>query len=236
MRTQATAIRRSTHFLAAAVFAAATLGATSAFATPITIQLGNAGGNGTTDNVLFNDGSLLHSGLLVQGNFSGSGNGYILDFTSASGSGLLAGSGGQATLTGGLNNNPFDNVTFKLEGGATFTNAILNIDSDSDGQVQFIVKYINGAGSPFTQAYDVDANGQNFFHVDATSPVAIQSITINGLGDVDFTNISQFRIGGFAPADVVIDPHLAAVPEPGSLILLGSGVVGALAFRRRLKR
>ena len=39
-----------------------------------------------TDNVLFNNGALLHSGLLVQGDFNGIGAGVIVDFTSASGS------------------------------------------------------------------------------------------------------------------------------------------------------
>ena len=142
------------------------LGSATVLADPITITPGNAGGNGTTDNVLFNDGSLSHSGLLVQGNFSGSGSGFIIDFTSSSGNQLLLGSGGQATLTGMAGNDPFTSLTFGLE-NATFTSAILNIDSLGSGNVTFTVNYLNAAGSPSMQVFSVDANGQNFFHIDA---------------------------------------------------------------------
>jgi hypothetical protein len=58
----------------------------SLFADPITIVVGNPG-NQNTDAVLFTNGSLIHSGLLVQGDFAGIGSGFIVDFTSASGSG-----------------------------------------------------------------------------------------------------------------------------------------------------
>jgi hypothetical protein len=44
---------------------------------------------------------------LVQGDFNGSGAGFIVDFTSASGSGNLGVSGGQAVLVGGTGNVPF---------------------------------------------------------------------------------------------------------------------------------
>ena len=69
-----------------------------------------------TDNVLFNNASLIHSGLLVQGDFNGAGAGFIVDFTSASGNGNLGVSGGQAVLVGGTGNTPYSNVTVQLEG------------------------------------------------------------------------------------------------------------------------
>ncbi|HEU4435361.1 MAG TPA: hypothetical protein VFR51_18395, partial [Pyrinomonadaceae bacterium] len=97
----------------------------NAWADPITITVGNPGNQGT-DNVLFNNGSLIHAGTLVQGDFNGSGAGFIVDFTSTSGDHTLGVSGGQAVLVGGAGNTPFTNVTVQLENGATFQKLILN--------------------------------------------------------------------------------------------------------------
>ena len=84
-----------------------------------------------SDNVLFTDDSLSHSGSLIQGNFNGSGSGFIVDFTSISGNGnLLAPSGGQARVEGAAGNTPLGNISFGLEGG-TFTGVILNPFSGS---------------------------------------------------------------------------------------------------------
>src|ERR1043165_1324831 len=58
--------------LASAAFAIMVMASSTAWADPIVITVGNPG-NQNTDNVLFNNGSLVHSGLLVQGDFNGSG-------------------------------------------------------------------------------------------------------------------------------------------------------------------
>src|ERR1041385_7286880 len=102
--------------LASAAFAIMMVASSTVWADPITITVGNPGNQGT-DNVLFNNGSLVHSGTLVQG-----------DFNSSAGSGNLGVSGGQAVLVGGAGNVPFSNTTVQLENGATFTKLILNID------------------------------------------------------------------------------------------------------------
>lgn len=200
-------------------------------ADPITITTGNPNNQGT-DNVLFNNASLVHSGLLVQGDFNGSGAGFIVDFTSASGSGNLGVSGGQAVLIGGTGNEPFSNVTVQLENGATFTKLILNIDVTAGlpppTQVQFTVNYTLAGGQVFNQVFTVDTNGENFFGVEAAEGAVINSVTIHGLNGTTFQDINQWRLGGFAPA--------SNVPEPASLFLLGSGLLGtASALRRRLK-
>ena len=217
--------------LASAAFAIMTLASANAVADPITITTGNPGNQGT-DNVLFNNPALTHSGTLVQGDFNGAGAGFIVDFTSASGNGNLGVSGGQAVLVGGTGNTPFSNVTVQLENGATFTKLILNIDVTNGlpppTSIQFTVNYTLLGGQVFNQVFTVDTNGENFFGIEAFEGAVINSVTIQGLNGTTFQDINQWRLGGFAPA--------SNVPEPASLFLLGSGLAGtAGALRRRLR-
>lgn len=189
----------------------------------ITITPGNPG-NAGTDNVLFNDGSLPHSGSLVQGNFSGSGAGFVVNFTSSSGNGQIAGSGGQATINGLAGNNPFTSLTFGLNGGATFTKAILNPDATADGAINFVVNYITPGGS-FAQSFALSGNGQNFFGIDANGTEKITSVTFSTSAPSGFADASQFRLGGFAAP--------TGIPDGGTTIALLGATLGLLGLARR---
>src|SRR4029079_3603336 len=214
--------------LAAAVLMMAA--SSNAWADPITITVGKPGNTGT-DNVLFNNGALVHSGTLVQGGFNVVGAGFIVDSTSASNTGNLGVSGGQAVLVGGSGNTPFSNVTMQLENGATFTKLILNIDVTNGlpppTSVQFTVNYTLACGQVFNQVFTVNTNGQNFFGIQAAEGAVINSVTVQGLNGTSFSDIDQWRVGGFN----------SSVPEPASMFLLGTGLAGAAgAVRRRLKK
>jgi hypothetical protein len=97
-------------------------------------------------------------------------------------------------------------------------------------QVQFTVNYTLAGGQVFNQVFTVDANGQNFFGIQAGDGAVINSVTVQALGNTTFGDISQWRVGGFA------NPQ-TEVPEPATLLLLGTGLAGtASALRRRFNK
>ena len=119
---------------------------------------------------------------------------------------------------------PFTSLTFALEGGATFTNAILNPDATVDGTINFSVSYLM-SGVPFTQTFHLDGNGQNFFGIEAQMGALITSVTFS-TPDSSFADASQFRLGGFAPAQA---------PDGGTtLMLLGASLTAVELLRRKL--
>lgn len=140
-----------------------------------------------------------------------------LSVADANGQAIFTGLNGAAIGTGGF--------TISLGNGQAFTSLAFNLNNvqGNTGTLTITTLEING---DITQTQFSLANGSNFFGVAAINGQQIFSVTV-GPG-VAIEDLRQVRIG---PATLTSE-----VPEPATMVLLGSGLLGFAGWTRRKVR
>jgi hypothetical protein len=185
---------------------------TTAKADNVTFTVGN-NPQQDEENILLNSGlnGITVFGLTNQTNLQ-------VAFSSTTDT-LVEPSSGQARVEAldGLVNN----ITISIPNG-TFHDIILN---PFFGSGTADVTVVTSNNESFTFSYSL-SNGQNFLTIVADPGTEIFSVTISAANG--FTDLRQPRISGAAAA--------GSVPEPTTMLLFGSGLLGiATAFRKKIR-
>jgi hypothetical protein len=120
----------------------------------------------------------------------------------------------------------FSTIGWHLQNGFGFTGNVFNINDLSATGVIIDVKD-QLSNTPFSQTFDLNLHGENFFNIAAINGEKITSVNLTAVGGL-FQDIRQDRIGG-------VGTITAAVPEASTwaMMVLGFFGVGFMAYRRQ---
>ena len=148
-------------------------------------------------------------------------------------SGLLVRFTGSETLTAPANgqaridalDGSFTYLNVDVPGGS-FDSLILNLDATMNGTVDFTATTNTGV-EVFTD-YALGGSGSNFFTFTTLHDQRLLSIALFADIPLEFADAAQFRIGG-----AQLDTNPPVIPEPATMLLLGTGLAGLVARRYR---
>jgi len=234
-------LSRKAGLMALAFFALTLGGAMTARADVIVMLNTNAGGSPV--NLTTTAGATTVVGTTAAGNtvnFTG---------TTAGGGNQLEAESGAAIISAPGNNNGDANITslhYELANNQSFTSTQFNVDATATGQLQLSitgvglnytdlandgVTLVSESGTLVVLRFDAGSAGSNITNILAINGQTLTGITLSSLaGGPEINLIRQIRIDGDGPTTT--NP----VPEPVTMLLFGTGLVGVASKVRKRRK